>query len=235
MTTLEQLMQMLAAQNGGGPGLPAPAPSMPIPVRTTAPPNLGMPIQPAQDVPEAPLDQSIIRQYLASAGPAPTPPRQASTLDRIVAAIGGFGAGVQGQGAQYIESLRAPQRQYERNLQDYNDRQSNLRLRGIDAAERDQERRTAAAQRIEDQQYARRLAAESRRLGLADDESRGAEQSASRFLYRTSVPEREMRGTTQRQRAENDTAGKLASLLPGFGVEKLDDQESAPKQHEHAL
>lgn len=218
-TTLEQLLAAIAAQNGGGPGLPAPAPSMPIPVRTTAPPNLGMPVEPQRDIPQAPLDQSIIRQYMSAAGPAPVAPERPGRVQRIANALMGFGAGFEGRGAEFLNQLNEPRRRYERDVADYRDRQGQLKLRGIDAAERDQERRTERAERLEDQQYARRLAAESRRLGLADDESRtrlAHSLEIERDAIRAARAERLELQREQRRREDDarSIAGRL-SVGPG--------------------
>src|SRR5262245_34493417 len=101
--------------NPNGPTLPPGlAPARPVPLIAPAPntPEYGGPSM-VTEPPTAPLDNRIVAQYLSALGPAPTPPRPPSRLDRIVAALGGFAAGAGGYGPQYLESLRRPQLEYQ--------------------------------------------------------------------------------------------------------------------------
>ena len=212
-TTLEMLLAQLAAQQGGGPGLPNPAPSMPIPLKTIAPPLAGPPRE-ILEPPEAPLDTRIINQYTALGGERPTPPAPPSRLQRIANAMMGFGAGYEGRGGEFLQQLREPQRRYEARLDDYNQRQASLRLRGIEVAQDDADRRTRRAQQLADREFQVEHDRESRRLNLQDDELKARlqqsfeiEKEARRQRYE------EVRELEREQRRREDDARQIAGRL----------------------
>lgn len=164
---LETLMAL--AQQGqpanGLPPIPAPAEPVAMPMVFQPPVTGGPALLPPDAAPAAPappLDMNFVNQY---AGPRPMEPAQrpASTLNRIAAALSGFGAGVQGQGAQYLafldEQQQRPIRDYQRKLDEFEQR----RTRGIEIATRkqqDEQDRTTRAAEIkaerEFQQWAQR-------------------------------------------------------------------------------
>jgi hypothetical protein len=145
--------------DGGGGSLPI-APPIPLPqvpgqgpsqfeYEPTTPPSELFNFQAASQQ----LDPSIIEQFRALAGPAPVAPaapKPLSTLQKIALALQGYGAGVQGQGPQFIAQLREqrerPQREYQQRLEDYNNRQTQLGLRGLEAAQSAENRRQSRAQ-----------------------------------------------------------------------------------------
>src|SRR5262245_8195508 len=125
---IELLRALMALNAGDLPPLPGPAKPLPIPLAPV--PDLGPlstettaaygalnpePVPPRFITPTLP-DTSLINQEV---GPAPTAPAPLSRAQRIFNAIGGFGAGVQGQGAQYLAQLQEPQREYQRQLERY--------------------------------------------------------------------------------------------------------------------
>src|SRR5499426_4575881 len=155
--TLEQLLALLG---DGTPGLPKPAPSAPIPLAPVN--NIGPlrddtalafaaqnpePVPPRFVQPAAP-DADFVNQEV---GPEPTAPAPLSRGQRIANAIAGFGAGVQGNGAQFLAQLQEPQREYQRQLERYQGR----RTEALDRAERRAEREAAQANRIAEAQYER--------------------------------------------------------------------------------
>jgi hypothetical protein len=173
LSTLELLM---ALNGGNNPNLPdIPQPARPVigagPIAPPATPQYGGPSQ-VVEPPQAPLDTRIIQQYLQAQGPAPQAPQPLSRGRRIANAIAAFGAGVEGRGPEFLRQLNEPQRRYEAQLEDYNQRGASLRVRGTEAALRDQENRTERAQRIADRQSEEEFQRESRRLNLYDDESK---------------------------------------------------------------
>jgi hypothetical protein len=153
------ILDLLMALNDGNlPPLPDPAKPVGIPLAPTG--NLGPlsndtaaafgaqnpePVPPALTQP-AQADPNFVNQY---AGAAPTAPAPRSTLDRVFGAIGGFGAGLQGQGQQFLSQLQEPQREYQRQLERYEGR----RAQGTELAERRAEREATQANRALEQQY----------------------------------------------------------------------------------
>src|SRR4029434_10245798 len=103
--------------------------------------------------PTAPYDPRIAQQYAGLAGPAPVAPTPPSRGERIARALIGVGQGFAGNGPEYLRQLQEPQRRYEARLDDYNARRDALRLRGTEAALDRQERETARARRLADQEY----------------------------------------------------------------------------------
>src|SRR5262245_33581996 len=150
MTQLELLLARLA--NAHNMPVPEPAPPMslgPLSTETTAayaaqnpepvPPRFAQP---------APVDTNFVNQY---AGQQPTPPAPRSRAERILSAIGGFGAGVEGRGAEYLYALGEPQRRYESQRAQFEER----RTRGIEIAERRAEREAELANRANELSYER--------------------------------------------------------------------------------
>lgn len=218
-TTLEMLLQQLAAQNGGGPGLPPVAPSMPIPLVTqTGPPNVPQYGGPSQVVepPTAPINPNIASQYLNLQGPPPTPPTPLSRGQRIANALMGFGAGLEGRGPEFLAQLNEPRRRYEAQLADFNANRQRLGVMGFEAAQRDVERRTDRAMRLAERQADEEFARESRRLGLYDAESQERLRQAhelerdARMLRLQQTHELELERRKREDRAA-EIAGRLGS------------------------
>jgi len=171
------ILDLLMALNRGDlPPLPRPAPTMPIPLAPVG--NLGPlsddtaaafaaqnpePVPPRFVQPAAP-DAGFVNQEV---GPEPTAPAPLSRGQRIANAIAGFGAGVQGQGAQFLAQLQEPQREYQRQLERYQGR----RTEALDRAERRAEREAAQANRIAEAQYERDYGIYLKRLGIRQDEA----------------------------------------------------------------
>jgi hypothetical protein len=173
--SLIQLLSALAQQQGT-PNVPAPARPLPLIAQTgptVTPPTMmpgAPPPSPAPPAPAPPLDQGLISQF---AGQAPTPPvaQQPSGLQRLANALIGFGAGVQGNGPQFLAQLREQQqepiRNYQRQLEQYNQR----RQTGLEVATRKQERQQAATQRAADEQSDREFKMWLQRTGVTDEQA----------------------------------------------------------------
>ena len=197
-----------------GAPLPAGLPNVPLaPVGQPNVPQYGGPSQ-VTEPPQAPFDPTILAQFLALQGPAPVAPAAPSRGQRIANALIGFGAGVQGNGPQFLEQLQQPQREYQRQVENYNERGASLRLRGLEAGMRDVERRTERAQQVADRQLRDEHDAESRRLGLYDDESRM--RLAQSFELEKEARRQRIEETRQlqiEQRRREDDARTLAGRL----------------------
>jgi len=149
-TALEILLARLAS--GRNAPLPEPAPPMSLgPLSTdTALAYAAQnpePVRPRFIQPTLP-DASLINQEV---GAAPAPPAPRSRAERIFNAIAGFGAGVQGQGPQFLAQLQEPQRRYEAQLERYQGR----RTEALERAERRAEREAAQANRANELAYER--------------------------------------------------------------------------------
>jgi hypothetical protein len=81
----------------------------------------------------------------------------------------GFGAGLEGRGGQFLQQLQEPQREYKRQLERYNQEGTDLGVRALERAQREQEQKTRRAQEVSDQQLQAEFQRETRRLRLTDD------------------------------------------------------------------
>jgi hypothetical protein len=125
--------------------------------------------------PSAPIDRSIIDQYLALAGPAPVAPtpQPVSTLDRIAAALQGVQAGFQGRGGEFVAGLREqrerPQREFEQKQRDYEQRKLSLGLTGTQAAMSAEEKRQARVTGEADRQFDLDVKRRAQQLGFDNE------------------------------------------------------------------
>lgn len=148
-TTLEMLLAALS--NGGLPPVPGPAKPMPLGVATPplAGPMLTGPPDAAPVAPLPALDTNLINQL---SGPAPVVPtlREPGTLEKLATALLGVNAGFQGRGGQFVEQVREerqrPIREYQAQLERFNNR----RTQAVELATRKQERQQEQAQRRAD-------------------------------------------------------------------------------------
>jgi hypothetical protein len=180
------------------PPIPQPAEPVPMaPAPTGNVPEFGGPSQ-VTEPPQAPLDTRLIQQMLALRGPAPTAPAPLSRGQRIANALMGFGAGVEGRGGQFLQQLQEPQRQYQRQLENYNQQGTELGLRGLETAQRQQEQKTRRAQEVSDREFAAEVNREARRLKLTDE--RELEMFRDTMLARRQREDDERAATEQRRR-----------------------------------
>ena len=167
---IELLLQALA----GVPQVTSPLTPPFVPPNSTVPlttagqggpgptPNFTLPPPSAPIAPLGPQDSAFIANY---AGPAPQAPAPLSRAQRIFNGIAGLGAGLQGNGAQFLEQLREPQRQYQRQVEQYQDR----RTRGIELDDRRRERAQEAQTRQAEAQSEREFKQWMQRTGVQDE------------------------------------------------------------------
>lgn len=152
------------------PPLPAPAPSMPFPVLT---PQAGLPMPPGpapEVAPVAPLpalDTGLISRY---AGPEPVAPvvQPPSFIDKLSTALLGVSAGLQGQGPQFVESVRERRERPMREYQAQRERFEARKLRGVEAAEDKQQRQQELTQRRAGQMADREFNVWLKKTGVQD-------------------------------------------------------------------
>jgi len=121
----------------------------------------------------APVDAEGIRSRFAGmAGPEPTAPAMepTSVIIRIARALQGFGAGVQGQGPQFLAQLaeqrEAPQREYRARKERFDARKQDLEFAGEQAVLSAEDRRAQRTQQLLDKQADRDFEESLKRAGL---------------------------------------------------------------------
>jgi len=217
-TNIELLRALMALNAGDLPPLPRPAPSAPIPYA----PYTGLvplsddtaaqsyePVPPRIIQPTLP-DASLINQEV---GAAPTPPAPRSRAERILSAIAGFGAGVQGQGPQFLAQLQEPQRRYEAQLERYQGR----RAEALERAERRAEREAAQANRANELAYERDY-----KMWLQKNSDRSDE--AKERMRQAFINERDARQA--RLEADRDQRRELATFKRQIALQ-IDDRIKA--------
>lgn len=215
MATIIDLL--MALNQGNLPPIPQPAQPVPLaPAPTGNVPEYGGPSQ-VTEPPQAPLDTRIIQQMLALRGPAPTPPAPLSRGQRIANALMGFGAGIQGNGPQFLEQLAQPQREYQRQLQQYNNLGTELGARGLETAQRQQERQTTRAQQVSDREFAAEVRRETRRLNLSDDREKALLADALLSRRQREDDERQAKLEQQKQRAQQERDARQYAAKLGSG------------------
>jgi len=204
---MANITQLLAALANLPPATSAPR----IGPFTTPTPNIEPPDfirfpppEPPPPAPGAPLSRHIIDQYLAQLPPAPTPPPAPASigrLDRLALALQAFGAGMQGQGPQFLASVRAererPQREFEARREQYEERRSAVGLAGLEAAQRAADREQARQQAAADRRFDLEVQERGRQLGLRDQ----AEMEMLRDTLLTKRQREEREADERRQQA----------------------------------
>src|SRR5262245_1974533 len=213
-TNIELLRALMALNAGDLPPLPRPAPSAPIPYAPV--PNLGPlstettaaygalnpePVPPRFIQPTLP-DTSLINQEV---GPAPRAPAPLSRGQRIANALQGFGAGVSGNGAQFLAQLQEPQREYQRQLERYQGR----RTEALDRAERRAEREAAQANRANELVYERDYKMWLQKNDIRGDAAKEAGRQAFTLLLEANRAEREEKRELARERREREADAKV--------------------------
>jgi len=125
-----------------------------------------------------PVDAEAIRSRFAGmAGPEPVAPtvEPTSLIIRIARALQGFGAGVQGQGPQFLEGLRrereAPMREFRAQKERFDTRKQELEFAGEQAVLSAEDRRAQRAQQLLDKQADRDFEESIKRSGLKSAEA----------------------------------------------------------------
>src|SRR5262245_49524816 len=196
-----QLLSALASL-GGVPPLPPPAQSMPMMLPTSTLPALPPFNEPTPGIaPPAPLpalDEGLIARL---AGPAPTV-QQPGFLDKLGAVLGGFGAGVQGTGPQFVQSIRE---QRERPQREYQAR----RFEATQIAEQRREREQARIQRTADEQSQREFEKFMADRQFASQSARDQAEQAFRLEMATRARDAELAEQRRRERAQQERDARL--------------------------
>jgi len=126
----------------------------------------------------APVDAEAIRSRFAGlAGPEPVAPtvEPTSLVLRIARALQGFGAGVQGQGPQFLEGLRqereAPQREFRARKERFDQRRQDLELMGEQAILTAEEKRAQRTSELLDRQNEREREDVIKRAGFKSQQA----------------------------------------------------------------
>lgn len=176
---MANITELLAALSNLPPITGAP-PLTPLPAPVNAPTDFILPQTLAgpevpPPAPSMPLDQNLIARIMATGGAAPTPPPAPAPLgklDRLALALQAFGAGVQGQGPQFLQSVREerqrPQREYEARQQQYEQQQRQLGLLAVQSAQSQQERQQTREDRAAEMQFNRDFQESMRKMGITD-------------------------------------------------------------------
>ena len=208
-TTLDML---LAALNREGlPPVPAPAPSMPLPVRTAGP-TPGPPLSaPPELPPVAPLpaaDTNFVNQY---AGPAPVAPvqRDPGLLDKLSTILLGVSSGLQGRAPQFIESVREERL---RPIREYNaalERFQNRRTQGLEIdtrrREREQDRATRTAEAKAEREFQQFVSDRQFMNQAARDQA----QQAFQLELQTRRADAELRELQRKERGQQERDARL--------------------------
>jgi hypothetical protein len=125
-----------------------------------------------------PVDAEAIRSRFAGlAGPEPVAPtvEPAPLIIRIARALQGFGAGVQGQGPQFLAQLaeqrERPQREYRAQKERFDTRKQELATLGEQAVLSAEDRRVQRTQQLLDKQAERDFEESVKRAGLKSAEA----------------------------------------------------------------
>src|SRR5262245_54870067 len=205
---IELLRALMALNAGDLPPLPGPAKPLPIPLAPV--PDLGPlstettaaygalnpePVPPRFITPTLP-DASLINQEV---GPAPQAPAPLSRAQRIFNAIGGVGAGGQGQGAQFLGQLQEPQPREEAQVERYQGR----RTEALERAERRAEREAAQANRANELAYERDF-----KVWLSKNNDR-SDEAKQRMAQMFTLQRDATRARLEEERAQRQERGQM--------------------------
>ena len=216
-------LQRLAQQQ---PQIPQPAAPLVGP-GPFAPPGVGAPPLTMEPTfaPQAPLprlDTGFIDSY---SGQRPVEPveRKATFLEKLAAALTGFGEGMAGRGPEYLAYLTAererPRREYEAKLEDYERR----RTRGLEIAEDRQRRQQETLQRRADAQAERDYESWKADRGYLHQDARDAADRAFRLelearRQREAIAEAARQERREREREARHISDQYFGLTKNKGL-----------------
>jgi hypothetical protein len=130
-------------------------------------PNLDAPPEVAPVAPLPARDESLIAELT---GPRPVAPTIEPTplIVRLARALQGFGAGVQGQGPQFLAQLEEERQRPQREFRAATERYEQRRGRAVEFAEDKRQRQQADIQRRADEQSEREFRQWAQRTGVQD-------------------------------------------------------------------
>jgi hypothetical protein len=198
-------------------------------------------LQPAPVPPSlpAPVDADAIRSRFAGmAGPEPVAPtvEPTSLIIRVARALQGFGAGVQGQGPQFLEGLRQererPQREFRAQKERFDTRKQELQFAGEQAVLSAEDRRAQRTQQLLDKQADRDFEESIKRAGLKSAEA--IAQMRAAFDLERDARKAEFERQEQARKDAKDRKAAITTLANTFTDDfKVSRQEALRfAQHE---
>jgi hypothetical protein len=177
-----------------------------------------------QPVPPAlppPVDADAIRSRFAGlAGPEPTAPpvEPAALIVRIARALQGFGAGVQGQGPQYLAQLaeerNRPQREFRAQKERFDTRKQELGVLGEQAVLSAEDRRAQRTQQLLDKQADREFEASVKRSGIQSQQA--IERMREAFNLERDAKKAELERLEQERKDAKDRKAAITTLANTF-------------------
>lgn len=186
-----------------------------------------------------PVDADAIRSRFAGmAGPEPVAPtvEPTSMIIRIARALQGFGAGVQGQGPQFLEGLRQererPQREFRAQKERFDTRKQELQFAGEQAVLSAEDRRAQRTQQLLDKQADRDFEESIKRAGLKSAEA--IAQMRAAFDLERDARKAEFERQEQARKDAKDRKAAITTLANTFTDDfKVSRQEALRfAQHE---
>ena len=235
---------VLSLLNGRGPSPVAPVPLAdtsgigPLDMDTSAALAALQP-QPVPPSLPGPVDADAIRsQFAGMAGPEPVAPTMEPTsmIIRIARALQGFGAGVQGQGPQFLEGLRqereAPMREFRARKERFDTRKQELGVMAEQAVLTAEDRRAQRTQSLLDKQAERDFEESIKRAGLKSAEA--IAQMRAAFDLERDARKAEFERQEQARKDAKDRKAAITTLANTFTDDfKVSRQEALRfAQHE---
>lgn len=225
------------------------SPLSPVPLGPTATGPLEMDttaalaaLQP-EPVPPAlpgPVDAEAIRSRFAGmAGPEPTAPtiEPTSLVLRIARALQGFGAGVQGQGPQFLEQLRqereAPQREFRARKERFDARKQDLELAGEQAVLTAEDRRMARTMKLLDEQADRDFQKAAQAAGIKGGEALARLRGA--IDMERDAKKAELEQKEQERKDAKERAAAIRALANTFTDDFKISREQAVRFAQHEI
>lgn len=160
-----------------------PSPLAPVPAGPLTPPGgpllppPGLPPEPAPVAPMPALDQTLLEQLTGPRPVAPAPQVDPLLL-KIARALQGFGAGVQGQGPQFLAGLREERERPMREFKVATEQFESRRRRATEIAEEKRQGEQRDIQRRADIQSDREFKIWAQRAKITDEDARAQARQA---------------------------------------------------------
>ena len=188
-----------------------------------------------------PVDAEAIRSRFAGmAGPEPAAPtvEPTSLIIRIARALQGFGAGVQGQGPQFLAQLaeqrEAPQREFRARKERFDARKQDLEFAGEQAVLSAEDRRAQRTQQLLDKQADRDFEESMKRSGLKSAEA--IAQMRAAFDLERDARKAEFDRQEQARKDAKDREAAIRTLTNTFsGDFGVTNREQAKRFAQHEI
>ena len=188
----------------------------------------------------APVDADAIRaRFAGMAGPEPVAPtvEPTSLIIRIARALQGLGAGVQGQGPQFLEGLRrereAPMREFRAQKERFDTRRQELEFAGEQAVLSAEDRRAQRAQQLLDKQADRDFEESIKRSGLKSAEA--IAQMRAAFELERDARKAEFERQEQERKDAKDRRAAITTLANTFTDDFKVSRQDALRFAQHEI